>query len=1651
MERRLALSAGSFDLTFGNAGVLSLAPLDSVHDVAALANGGFMVAGSLPASGSTPKRPAVLRFTSTGVPDPTFGTAGMVTLNPTIGAVAYSVAVRSDASVYVGGETATSGGFLVRLSSTGVLDSSFGAAGLASTSFTAISTTGLSIRNLVLQADGRVLASGIADRLFSLGRYSESGIPESTFAGDGLLHAGSFGSSTTNPVSSRPPILVTSTGRVILASDATDADWLNNGTTLAAVAASGSIDQTFGSSGTIFHDFFTVDVESIAGDEIAVLSGGWGAPGPRRLSSSGATIPPSGSYSWNLTMPQSMAVDGNGKLLLFGTVSSPPSTQVGVVRYHADGTTDWGFTPGVLTIGIPGANVVRVADVDRSGTEHYLTAVNTTSTPVLVRAVSEVRANEAPTFTVSPDVSVPEGASLDLTDVYRAVDLDGSVIRTEIDSNYDGSFNPTGGNPNLFNAAGIDGPAKRTIAIRATDNEGATTIRTIQVNIANVAPSARVSGQDTVIVGTPYILELDRGTDSASDTITRWTIDWGDGTGVTEHRATDRIATHTYTEGAPTRTIKAWVHDEDGQHPANNMSAHLNFGNGSTLGLRYLPNSWLTTVCVARDSRVISAYVSNSSVFLEVFDPTTPGSSTTVDSGVRIADLSYISAMAETHDGGFVISGYAYNAVTRSRYEVAVRLTSSLAPLRTFGGEGYVKTIVNTTDLSVSAVVGLSDGGVVLFRQVASQYQWVRYSAAGLFDSTFGTTGVVNSNLQFPKLYPTPDGGFIAHDILDTSLGAYTLLKLRSNGSLDSSFGLAGKLKVAEVGGSARWTASAIDAEGSVILGQIVYSGEGVAASREICLTRIKPDGTIDLSFGDGGFARTADGAKQLDSLSVAVDSSDRIYFTAVNSAIGAAGGSSASIKVLGRLSRDGKTDPTFNLNGMPVQRGVSASDPAVKLTLFSSRGLSLWTSPDGSVYLVGLTESPTTPNQTVMAALRYAVEAPTVAVEVLTPQLTLSGPTAPARPGLPVELRYSGILPKFAPITRWEIQWGDGSKSVLPGGDSGAATHTFASESLSYNVVATAFTATGSHQITTSFSVLDPVPTAMFNVPATVNESAGPVSISLTPTGGRAVRFLFDTDNNGTFELSSSGTLVLPAALTADGDRTLILSGRVEDSWGRGTSYTAQLRVLNITPTANLSVSASANGATATFLSPVDGQADLANLRYSYDFNDDGVFEIVGSPAATISVPSQYVKVGSEFTVRGRVVDPSGAFTEYRSRLLIPNTPPVGELKLSNGRLSFVSVEDHPLDLPGIRYLFDLDNDGLYVGSPGSTSFVAVPADLLMPGSDRRFRGRLVDPQGASTDYELAISLPKLIASVTSPAEVSEGAGKVVFTVNLNSGFELPIRVRLGWEGSVLPQGATIPDELVVPANATSVSFTVSFENNASLDERRHLNVNILPNDQIQPEAGAAASSTRILDDDVQVELLPDPRDRKGKARVLSVLGSDLGEVVEFFTNRGGTTRVAINGATRGIFARHTLIRVHAGGGNDIIRMSPNLATPAFVDAGDGDDAVYTSRGRDLLIGGAGADTLASAAGNDMVIGAAVPIQTSNLGAAIGFYSTWFSARSGRVISTLETRTGIFSSSVVRDSTADRLDTGAGSDQFIIGEEDRIVRLDRKEEVRRV
>jgi uncharacterized delta-60 repeat protein len=183
---------GQPDPTFGVNGKVVTTVAGFVAGVAVQPDGRIVVGGSVIGTGTLPDY-AVLRLLANGTPDVTFGTAGVVTTdfaggfdNPT------GILLQPDGKILLTGSSRTATVpaelALLRYTTTGTLDATFGNGGK-------VSSTTVATGRAALQVDGKIVVAGTVTRpdrsefneTFGVARFNPDGSPDITFGNGGVV------------------------------------------------------------------------------------------------------------------------------------------------------------------------------------------------------------------------------------------------------------------------------------------------------------------------------------------------------------------------------------------------------------------------------------------------------------------------------------------------------------------------------------------------------------------------------------------------------------------------------------------------------------------------------------------------------------------------------------------------------------------------------------------------------------------------------------------------------------------------------------------------------------------------------------------------------------------------------------------------------------------------------------------------------------------------------------------------------------------------------------------------------------------------------------------------------------------------------------------------------------------------------------------------------------------------------------------------------------------------------------------------------------------------------------------------------------------------------------------------------------------------
>ena len=217
-----------------------------------------------------------------------------------------------------------------------------------------------------------------------------------------------------------------------------------------------------------------------------------------------------------------------------------------------------------------------------------------------------------------------------------------------------------------------------------------------------------------------------------------------------------------------------------------------------------------------------------------------------------------------------------------------------------FGVGGKVTTHNLTHAVWVQALVVQPDGKLV----AAGVDMLARYNADGTLDTTFGSGGTVTTDLPGPfseevdAVVLQPDGKIVAAGRASGSGGMdFALVRYNANGTLDMTFGDGGMVTT-DFAANSDW------ARGLVVQpdGKIVAAGRASYSPSDFGLVRYNPDGTLDPTFGSGGKVTTDFGSGSDFAYALVRQQDGKLV----------AGGGCK----LARYNLDGSLDPTFGNGG---------------------------------------------------------------------------------------------------------------------------------------------------------------------------------------------------------------------------------------------------------------------------------------------------------------------------------------------------------------------------------------------------------------------------------------------------------------------------------------------------------------------------------------------------------------------------------------------------------------------------------------------------------------------------------------------------------------------------------------------------------------
>src|SRR5688500_2418993 len=908
----------------------------------------------------------------------------------------------------------------------------------------------------------------------------------------------------------------------------------------------------------------------------------------------------------------------------------------------------------------------------------------------------------------------------------------------------------------------------------------------------------------------------------------------------------------------------------------------------------------------------------------------TAGDLDTTFGGTGTVSLNYFNrndlanAVAVQSDGKVIVAGTTATGITAQGTDVALARYNVDGTLdTTFGVGGKVTTHLGGTSDSAFALVVQADGRVLLAGGVritstssGTDFALVRYNADGSLDTTFGTNGMVRTDLGSSTndvanaMKLTSDGRIVlAGSSLVSGSQQFAAARYLSNGALDTTFGGGDGLVVMPfVNGNGQAKAVATLADGSIILAGTLMNFAASTGS-DYAAIRLLNDGTLDTNFGAAGWATVHLGGQGETANGVLVTSTGAIVL------VGESSQTTQQVVGVARLTSAGQLDDTF---------GAGLGFVTTNFAGGINFGAGAVLQGDGKIVVAGTA--------------------------------TVNG------------------LSRFA-VARYES---DGALDDTFAG-AGKVTYAFA-EGESFGK---AIAADGQGRLVLAGNVSVAAGNADFalmrlenqlNVPPTAH-AGGPYLVNAgglvvldgsgsSDVDGSIVSYEWDFDYDGaTFHVDGAGVAPTFSAANLTGPAVRTVALRVTDNTGASHLLTTTLTV-NASPTAHAGGPYLVNAGGSVVLDG-GGSADVDGsvVSYEWDFDYDGSsFDVDGS-GANPNFSAAGVNGPALRTIALRVTDNHGA-VGIVTALLTVNALPTGHAGGSyvvNAGGSIVLDGSGSGDVDGsiVSYEWDLNYDGSTFNSDATGASATFSASGLSGPGVRTVALRVTDDRGATHLVTTTVTINAApTARPGGPYSVTAGQ-----SVQVNGGSSTDA------DGSIVTYQWDFNYDGVsfdVDASGATATFTAPAGAGGTT---RTIALRVVDNNGAVSVATTAVTITAVLPTQGPgtAVLVNDP-DAPGK-KMLSVLGTAGADQIRLKQDKKGNVEVRLGNKRLGSFSGMTRIVVDGGAGNDTIDAS-GVTVPVVILGGDGDDLINGGDGNDILLGGAGNDNISGSYGNDLIGG---------------------------------------------------------------------------------
>lgn len=257
-------------------------------------------------------------------------------------------------------------------------------------------------------------------------------------------------------------------------------------------------------------------------------------------------------------------------------------------------------------------------------------------------------------------------------------------------------------------------------------------------------------------------------------------------------------------------------------------------------------------------------------------------------------------------NGKILVVGYSYSSSSNADFAL-LRYNTDGSLDTSFDSDGKVSTDLGNSDIAYSVVVQ-ADGKILVAGSSSQNFALVRYNANGSLDTSFDGDGAITTDFgavdEGRSVALQADGKIVVAGV--TSGGAFAVARYTSEGTLDASFGIGGKVITSFTNGGYAQSV-AVQSDGKILVAGYDYGDDNFV------LVRYNTNGGLDTSFDYDGKVFANFGGSDA-AFSMLIQPDGKIVLA----------GRSSDNFALARFNPDGSPDNTFSpaqntLDGNPA------------------------------------------------------------------------------------------------------------------------------------------------------------------------------------------------------------------------------------------------------------------------------------------------------------------------------------------------------------------------------------------------------------------------------------------------------------------------------------------------------------------------------------------------------------------------------------------------------------------------------------------------------------------------------------------------------------------------------------------------------------